>query len=89
MMQLPIGKESNFKGVIDILRDRAIYFDGACGEVLRYDEVPQEYRTQHKETHHELVEYLVRKNLLWVNFGKKTYKSITSKFFVLLRQYIY
>ena len=58
-MQLPIGKESNFKGVIDILKDRAIYFDGPCGEVLRYDEVPQEYRTQHKETHHELVEYLV------------------------------
>ena len=46
--------------MIDVLRDRAIFFDGLCGEIVRYDEVPIEYRAQRKDTHHELVEYLVR-----------------------------
>ena len=54
-----MGKESNLKGVIDVVRDRAIYFDGPCGEVLRYDEIPKEFRAQHKDTHHELIEHLV------------------------------
>ena len=41
-LQLPIGKDSDTKGLVDIIRDRAIYFDGQFGEQIRYDEVPQE-----------------------------------------------
>ena len=34
-LQLPIGKESHTKGIVDIVRDRAIYFDGKFGEDVR------------------------------------------------------
>ncbi len=57
-LQLPIGKESDVKGIVDIVRDRAIYFDGSHGQIVRYDEVPQEFRQQRVDYHHELVEHL-------------------------------
>lgn len=30
-VQIPIGLEGNFKGVIDLIEEKAIYFDGALG----------------------------------------------------------
>src|SRR4051812_35912655 len=39
-LQLPIGAESNFQGVIDLIDRKAIYFDGENGEDLRYEPVP-------------------------------------------------
>uniref|UniRef100_F6QLF2 Elongation factor G, mitochondrial n=1 Tax=Callithrix jacchus TaxID=9483 RepID=F6QLF2_CALJA len=35
-MQIPIGLEGNFKGIIDLIEERAIYFDGDFGHFLRY-----------------------------------------------------
>ena len=46
LLQLPIGKDSNTAGLVDVIRDRAIYFDGSFGETVRYDEVPSEYRQE-------------------------------------------
>ncbi len=43
-MQLPIGSESNFKGVVDLLTQRAIYYDGEMGKEERYDEIPDELK---------------------------------------------
>jgi elongation factor G len=34
-MQLPIGKEDHLQGVIDLVRMKAIYFDGDNGETVR------------------------------------------------------
>ena len=31
-MQLPIGLENDFKGIIDLIEERAIYFDGDFAE---------------------------------------------------------
>ncbi len=59
LVQFPMGKESDFHGIVDILNDRAIYFDGNFGVDVRYDEVPSEHRTQRADLHHELVEHLV------------------------------
>ncbi len=41
-LQLPIGAESSFQGVIDLINRKAIYFDGDKGEDLRYEPVPAE-----------------------------------------------
>ena len=57
-LQLPMGKESNLKGLVDIAKDRAIYFDGDFGETIRYDEIPKEFRQQREDYYHELVEHL-------------------------------
>ena len=39
-MQLPIGLEANFEGVVDLVSMKAIYFDGDKGEQLRQEEIP-------------------------------------------------
>ena len=41
-LQLPIGAESNFLGVIDLIERKAIYFDGDNGEDVRLEPVPAE-----------------------------------------------
>jgi elongation factor G len=40
-MQLPIGLEADFQGVVDLISMKAIYFDGEKGETLRLEEIPQ------------------------------------------------
>jgi elongation factor G len=41
-LQLPIGAESNFRGVIDLIERRALYFDGENGEDVCAKAVPTE-----------------------------------------------
>ncbi|PKU32287.1 elongation factor mitochondrial [Limosa lapponica baueri] len=55
-VQIPMGLEGNFKGVIDLIEERAIYFDGALGQTLRYDEIPAEFRAEAAERRRELIE---------------------------------
>ncbi|NWX46805.1 EFGM factor, partial [Steatornis caripensis] len=55
-VQIPIGLEGNFKGVIDLIEERAIYFDGELGQTLRYDEIPAEFRAEAAERRRELIE---------------------------------
>uniref|UniRef100_A0A8C3LI17 Elongation factor G, mitochondrial n=1 Tax=Chrysolophus pictus TaxID=9089 RepID=A0A8C3LI17_CHRPC len=55
-VQIPIGLEGNFKGVIDLIEERAIYFDGAFGQTVRYDEIPAEFRAEAAERRSELIE---------------------------------
>ena len=44
LMQLPIGLEAKFEGVIDLIRMKALYFDGASGETVRSEEIPEALR---------------------------------------------
>ncbi len=39
-LQLPIGAESNFQGVIDLINREAVYFDGDNGEDVRREPIP-------------------------------------------------
>jgi elongation factor G len=39
-VQLPIGAEDQFAGVVDLIRERALYFSGAEDEPFREDTVP-------------------------------------------------
>jgi elongation factor G len=41
-MQMPIGLETDFRGVIDLLSMKAVYFEGDNGEQVRIDEIPGE-----------------------------------------------
>jgi elongation factor G len=43
-LQIPIGLEADFNGVVDLLRMQAVYFDGDKGEILRIEEVPDALR---------------------------------------------
>ena len=41
-MQLPIGAEDKFEGIIDLVTMKAFYFDGDNGENIREEEIPAE-----------------------------------------------
>ncbi len=49
LMQIPIGAEENFIGVVDLVYMRAIYFEGENGEKVRYDEIPVELMEEANE----------------------------------------
>ncbi|XP_069878965.1 elongation factor G, mitochondrial isoform X1 [Dipodomys merriami] len=55
-VQIPIGLEGNFKGIIDLIEERAIYFDGDFGQIVRYDEIPAEFRAAASDHRQELIE---------------------------------
>jgi len=38
-MQIPIGLENNFQGIIDLVSMKAVYFDGENGENVRIEEI--------------------------------------------------
>jgi elongation factor G len=44
LMQLPIGLEAKFEGVIDLVTMKATYFKGDNGEHVVIDEIPEEMR---------------------------------------------
>jgi elongation factor G len=55
-LQLPIGAESEFEGVIDLLKMKALYFEGAEGQDVVEKEIPEEYQAQAAEYHEKLLE---------------------------------
>lgn len=57
-IQLPIGLESNCKGIIDLVTEKAMYFEGPLGTIVREDDIPKEMRTESSERRQELIESL-------------------------------
>lgn len=57
-VQLPIGLESNCKGIVDLVSERALYFEGNLGMQIRADEIPQDMRVEAKERRQELIEHV-------------------------------
>ena len=48
-IQLPIGAEDTFEGVIDLIKMKAVYFEGDKGENVVYKDIPEEYVAQAQE----------------------------------------
>lgn len=57
-IQLPIGLESNCKGIIDLVTEKAMFFEGPLGTIVREDDIPKEMRTESSERRQELIESL-------------------------------
>ena len=59
-LQLPIGSESSFKGVIDLLRMKAVVWeDEGLGAKYHDEEVPAELKAKAEEFRHTLIEAAV------------------------------
>jgi elongation factor G len=54
-LQLPVGKESNFKGVLDLLKMKA-YVSDTNGREPKEQDIPQELLDQARERRNELIE---------------------------------
>jgi elongation factor G len=57
-MQLPIGKEEHFKGVIDLITMKALFNDGNNGEIIREEEIPAELAEEAQAARNQMLEAL-------------------------------
>jgi len=57
-MQIPIGEEADFEGVINLLEEEAVYFDDELGKEPRLAPIPAEYQAEVTQKRQELVEQI-------------------------------
>lgn len=61
-MQIPIGLEDKFEGVIDLLKMKAYYFEGEMGNQVIEKEIPEELKAEAEKYHSALVEKIVEED---------------------------
>ncbi len=55
-MQLPVGSESDFKGVIDLVEMKYVHFEGDFGQIIHTDEIPADMIEEAQEWRAKLLE---------------------------------
>jgi elongation factor G len=58
LIQIPIGKEDNFEGVVDLIEMKALRFGGARGEVVETSEIPEKLQDEAVESRAAMLESL-------------------------------
>ncbi len=56
LLQLPIGLEADFEGVVDLVEMKAIYFRGDNGEIIEEGEIPAEMMERAEAKHADLLD---------------------------------
>lgn len=57
-IQLPIGSEAEFKGIIDLVEMNAIFYSDEKGLETTIEEIPENYRELAQKYHNELIEHV-------------------------------
>lgn len=57
LIQLPIGSEEDFQGIIDLIKMKAIFWTDDLGVSYEYRDIPEEYKAQAEEYHSQLLEH--------------------------------
>ena len=55
-LQLPIGLEADFEGIIDLVSMKALYFDGENGDEVRVDQIPDHRMPEALAKREELID---------------------------------
>lgn len=55
-IQIPIGKEGQFSGVIDLLEMKAFKFEGTEGEIIKEEEIPEDLKKEAQEWRKKIIE---------------------------------
>src|SRR3712207_3068719 len=55
-IQLPIGAEADFKGVVDLVAEKAIFYDDDLGKEWREEDIPDEYKEAAHDARTALIE---------------------------------
>ncbi len=56
LMQIPIGLEDKYHGVVDLVSMKALYFDGPEGEVVRTDGIPSDLQPEAIQKREEMLD---------------------------------
>ncbi|CAD8048771.1 unnamed protein product [Paramecium primaurelia] len=57
-VQIPIGQDQTFNGLVDLIKMKAYFFEGLKGEDVKETEIPERYLEEAKEKRQELIETL-------------------------------
>ncbi len=63
---IPIGIEEAFKGVIDLIRMKAVYFEGDKGEILKVEEIPNELKEYAEKYRNMMLEKLAESDEIFM-----------------------
>ncbi|MBW1649809.1 MAG: elongation factor G [Deltaproteobacteria bacterium] len=55
-LQIPIGLEADFKGVMDLVKMKAIYFEGSNGEEVKIEDIPDNLVAEAEAKREELID---------------------------------
>jgi len=58
LLQLPIGLEDKFEGVVDLIRMKSLWFSGANGETITEGEIPAEMKAEADTAREEMLDAL-------------------------------
>ena len=58
LLQLPIGLEDKFEGVVDLIKMKAFRFEGANGEKILESDIPDSMADEAKKAHEEMLDAL-------------------------------
>ena len=61
-VQLPVGKEDNLKGTVDLLTKKARFYLDEMGKETKEEEIPEEMKEQAEEHRHKLIEAIVEQD---------------------------
>lgn len=61
-IQLPIGAEDSFKGIIDLVTMKAYIYNDDLGRNIEVIEIPEDYKELAKKYHSELIEHVAEKD---------------------------
>jgi elongation factor G len=61
-INIPIGAEGNFEGVIDLILMKAIYFEGEQGEIIALKEIPSDLIEKAEEYRKAFIEKIVEQD---------------------------
>lgn len=58
LMQLPIGLENDHRGVVDLVKMKALIFEGDNGEIILEEEIPADMQAEADAAHEEMLDAL-------------------------------
>ena len=61
-LQLPIGAEDTFRGVVDLIKMKAYVFYDDLGKDIRVEEIPDDLKEKAEEYHQELMEHVAEQD---------------------------